>query len=634
MRLASYLLPVLLTYAAAASATGYGLDQLPRFDDVRLAPSGDHLLTLESDGEAYALKVRDLKTDQQVTAFAPARDQGYINWCAWANDTRIICSMRYYKGSGRIGHVIHTRLMAVNHDGSELLPLIPRAKNYDRRPPAYNAQVQDRVISWLPLEPENVMVQLNREDANRPSVYKLNIYTNRLSRKARARGKVRRWFANMEGDIKLAIGYRNDRTPVMYSFDGRLREFDDPIYRSEVPPAPLGFTADNRHVFMNMTNGTDRHGIYRVQVDDGQVVNEIFTDDDFDVFGSLVLHPETGEPVGVRYLKHHPEMVWFDDNLNRLFEHITSKLPGTRHQLMSSDRHYRHFVFYVYGGVSPAYYHYRLADDSLSLIGYDFPELPDQEVVDLEPVQYETRDGLQIPAYLATPKRAEGRVPTVLLPHGGPYDRDSARFDPWVQHLVQMGVAVLKPNYRGSVGYGEFFMQAGYKQWGQKMQDDLMDGLTWLVGEGVADPERVCVVGASYGGYTALVSAYKFADRVNCAVSMAGISNLEQMVERIYRFDLVRRNRERIQSSDQLRANSPYHQVADIDVPILLVHGKYDTVVRVKQSRKMAEALQKHGKNYRYIEQANGDHFLSSGEHRQEFFGEMAKFLNDHLAIN
>jgi dipeptidyl aminopeptidase/acylaminoacyl peptidase len=246
-------------------------------------------------------------------------------------------------------------------------------------------------------------------------------------------------------------------------------------------------------------------------------------------------------------------------------------------------------------------------------------------------VQYTTRDGVPIPAYLAKPEGA-GPFPTILMPHGGPYARDSAEFDAWTQFLVGHGFAVLKPNYRGSVGYGEAYMQAGYKQWGQKMQEDLMDGLDWMVQQGITDPQRVCIVGASYGGYTALVSAYKFADKISCAVSLAGISNLEDMVARIYSFDLVERNRERIQASAQLAENSPIRQVTSIDVPILLMHGNRDTVVRVRQSRKFAAALARHGKTFRYVEQENGDHFLSTTSQRDEFFSEMSRFLTEHLA--
>ncbi|MBM4203101.1 MAG: S9 family peptidase [Gammaproteobacteria bacterium] len=190
---------------------------------------------------------------------------------------------------------------------------------------------------------------------------------------------------------------------------------------------------------------------------------------------------------------------------------------------------------------------------------------------------------------------------------------------------------MLKPNYRGSVGYGELFMRPGFKQWGRSMQDDLIDGVDWLVKEGISDPDRVCVVGASYGGYAALVSAYRSSDRFRCAASLAGVANLDTMDRRSYDFDLVKRNRDRMQSGDQLRANSPYHHADDFVLPLLMVHGDEDTVVSVDQSRALAPELQAAKKPFSYIEQSGGDHFLSGGGQRREFFSHLGRFLDEHL---
>ena len=146
------------------------------------------------------------------------------------------------------------------------------------------------------------------------------------------------------------------------------------------------------------------------------------------------------------------------------------------------------------------------------------------------------------------PENSTGRrLPVIVFPHGGPYDRDSAQFDHWTQFFISQGYAVLKPNYRGSVGYGQAYMRAGFQQWGLKMQEDVMDGLDWLVAEGIADPNRICMVGSSYGGYMALVSSFKSVGRIRCAVSLAGMSDLTRTVSRIQRYDLVGRNRSRIQ---------------------------------------------------------------------------------------
>jgi dipeptidyl aminopeptidase/acylaminoacyl peptidase len=519
----------------------------------------------------------------------------------------------------------------VDLDGANRLWLVPPAKNFERRSVTFDAQIQDRVISWLPEDEEHILLQLNRDQANRPGVYALDIYTNELSRVKRARSKVRRWYATHAGDVKLAIGYRGGSEGVLYAVNGRrLKDFYRPEFNSEITPQPLGFAADLTSFYLSMTNGEDRHGIYRVDIQSGEVLETFYQDPKFDVFGRVILHPETGVAAGVSYVAHHPRQVLFDEDLARLFERMRARVPGSQMSVISTDAAYNKFVLYTYGAIAPRYYLYNHMDDSLDLIGADYPDLDDADVVDLQPVLYAAADGANIPAYLATPRKP-GPHPTVLLPHGGPYARDSAEFDAWTQLLVNQGFAVLKPNYRGSVGYGELHMQAGYRQWGLKMQQDLMDGLDWLVAQGIADPERVCMVGASYGGYTALVSAYKSADRIKCVVSLAGISDLEKTVQRIYDFDLQKRNRARIQSSAKIAENSPQRQVHAINVPVLLFHGDQDTIVRVKQSRDFAAALARHGKPHRYIEQPNGDHFLSYASQREEFFAEMVRFLSEHL---
>lgn len=626
------LLLCFLTLHASLSWAVHGLDQLPEFDDLDISSDGNHMLMVRSGGEYYDLVVKNLNSGSERTLFKGG-ERGLINWCRWGNDERIVCSLRFYIPAPQLGHVTRTRLMAINIDGSQQIMLIPKAKNRERWPQVWDAQVQDKVVSWLVQDKAHILVQLNRDAANRPSVYKLNIYTNRMARVQRPRGMVRRWYATHEGNVRLAIGYRNDREPVVYYVNGRvLREYTAPAYDSEIPPQPLGFSADEKEVYLSMTNGQDRHGIYRVDLKTGEVLGEVYRDPHFDVFGGIIMHPDSGEPVGVSYLRHHPEIVFFDERLKQLFKAIAQRLPGEQFGLISSDQGYRKFVLYSYGGISPRYYLAQV-DDKVRVreIGRDFPALSDPDIVDLEPVAYDTQDGLSIPAYLAEPE-GKGPFPTVLLPHGGPYSRDSAEFDPWTQYLVNHGFAVLKPNYRGSVGYGEAYMQAGYKQWGLKMQQDLMDGLDWLVDKGIADPERVCVVGASFGGYTALISAYKYAEKISCAVSMAGISDLEKMVDRMYSFDLAARNRERLQESRDLRANSPIRQAQRFAVPVLMLHGNQDTVVRVKQSREMAAALSRHDKEHRYVEQ-QGDHFLSTSSQLSEFFSEMEDWLKAHTAL-
>jgi dipeptidyl aminopeptidase/acylaminoacyl peptidase len=620
--------PVVLPLTARA-----GVDDLPLLDDASLSPDGAHLLSLRSNGEVYELAVRATPDGEDRVILAASHSPGLLNWCRWANNQRIVCSWRFSYAVPRVGPVTATRLFAVNRDGSHFLVLEADARNLVGRAPVYRPQIQDRIVSWRSDDDKHILVQLNRMNPNRPSVYRLDIENNTLTRVRKHRAQIRHWYADTSGVVRIGVGFRNGDLPVVFRVDGGVpRAYSNPAFESEVPPVPLGFSADGTEMYMNMTFGSDRHGIYRVRYGDGEVLDVVHQDPDFDVFGSLVQDPVTGRPAGVRYLRHHPHAVWFDQNLAAIFVDLERRLPGEHHQLLSTDEDYQHFLFHVYGGVSPGYFLVNRSTGLVTEVARDYPDLRDTEVRDTRPVEYAARDGKVIPGYLAVPdSRFKAPWPTVVLPHGGPYDRESARFDPWVQFLAERGFAVLKPNYRGSVGYGELFMQAGFRQWGRSMQDDLLDGVDWLVREGITDPARVCVVGASYGGYAALVSAYRFGDRFRCAVSLAGIANLETMVRRIYDFDLVKRNRDRVQSGDELRANSPHHHANDFVLPLLMVHGDQDTVVDVGQSRALAAVLHQANKPFQYIEQRGGDHFLSGGAQRREFFSHLGRFLDGYL---
>ncbi len=613
-------------------AFGYA-GELPKYLGFDLSPNGARLLMLVDGDKGYELTVLDLVTNEERLIYQPTPEDGLLNWCRWGNNERIVCSLRFYRGIWRAGQVIHTRLVGLDHDGANLITLVPGVRNVHRRDVRWDAQLQDRVIAWLAPDPEHILLQLNRDKPNRPGVYRLNIYSNTLTRIRSARSVVRRWYVGNDGKLLLALGYDREANPLMFRVEGpHLRSINSKAFTSELPPSPLGFSVDGKYVYLNTTNGGDRHGIYRVRMSDGSVESTIFEDPEFDVFGQLVLHPISGEPVGLRYLRHHPTAVWFDESFERMFAELAQALPGKHFNLESADSSYSKVVVTSYGGIAPSHYLYDRSSGNLRLLGYQYPELAHAFVADLEPVTYRARDGLIIPGYLALPENPNGgRLPVIVFPHGGPYDRDSAKFDHWTQFFVGLGYAVLKPNYRGSVGYGQTYMRAGFQQWGLKMQEDVMDGLDWLVAEGIADPNRACIVGSSYGGYMALVSSFKAVGRIRCAVSLAGMSNLKRMVSRIQRFDLVERNRSRIQYGPSLLLNSPLHQVRHIGVPLLIVHGDLDTIVGVRHSRELARALAVHEKPFEYLEQAEGDHFLSARRQRMEFFATMGRFLEAHL---
>jgi dipeptidyl aminopeptidase/acylaminoacyl peptidase len=268
-----------------------------------------------------------------------------------------------------------------------------------------------------------------------------------------------------------------------------------------------------------------------------------------------------------------------------------------------------------------------------------YPAIPDDQVGAIRFIEYEAADGLEIPGYLTLPPgvtEPKG-LPLVVLPHGGPAAQDTIGFDWWAQALASRGYAVLQPNFRGSTGYGLDFMEAGYGEWGRKMQTDLSDGVRWLAGQGVIDPSRVCIVGASYGGYAAMAGVTIDRGVYRCAVAVAGVSDLRRFVN----WSARQENRSDSQTvrywnrfmgveklNDRgLDALSPAHLAAGVDSPLLLIHGRDDTVVPIEQSRFMADAMRRAGKPTELIELSGEDHWLSRAETRQKMLAETVRFL-------
>jgi dipeptidyl aminopeptidase/acylaminoacyl peptidase len=270
-----------------------------------------------------------------------------------------------------------------------------------------------------------------------------------------------------------------------------------------------------------------------------------------------------------------------------------------------------------------------------------YPGLTEADLGEMKPYDYAARDGLRIPAYITLPPgRAPKNLPAVVMPHGGPDARDTLRFDWWAQFLANRGYVVLQPNFRGSAGYGRAFTEAGLQQWGLKMQDDITDGVKKMIADGIVDPKRVCIVGASYGGYAALAGATLTPEMYACSVSVAGVSDLPEMLSYERRTSgknsgAVRFWASRIGSADEdserLRATSPARQAARARAPIMLLHGENDTTVPIEQSEMMVEALQDAGKPVTFIKLEGDDHYLHLASTRLQMLRALEGFLAEHI---
>ncbi|MDZ4373724.1 MAG: S9 family peptidase [Phenylobacterium sp.] len=334
---------------------------------------------------------------------------------------------------------------------------------------------------------------------------------------------------------------------------------------------------------------------------------------------------------------------FFDPEDERAWRAIVKAYPGERVSLQSWSTDRQKIVVLVDSVTEgPAYALVDLNTKKASWLGGQYQELTPEDISPQRPVRFRAADGLELTGYLTLPRGRDPKaLPLIVFPHGGPAARDRPGFDWWAQGMASRGYAVLQVNFRGSDGLGSRLLEAGYGEWGRKMQTDLSDGVAHLASNGTIDPRRVCIVGASYGGYAALAGATLQSGVYRCAVSVAGVTDLRRQVayssargggstQRYWnRFLGVERR-----SDDTLTRYSPIAHAAAADAPILLIHGKDDTVVPLEQSRLMADALGRAGKPHELIVQKGADHWLSRGETRLETLTATMAFVEKHNPPN
>ena len=397
--------------------------KLPPVRGPSLSPDGSKAVMLGAINGTYHAVVRDLETNANRLLMAADPKQFLFNWCRFANNERIVCSIRSYVTlrAGRTSaeirrykdpRIVLTRLLAANVDGSDVLQLIPEAVSRTGRDLIWNAPNQDNVISWLPDEPAHIMVQLAREDRIKPTVYRLNIYTNKLSKVRRLHDAVVQWYADRDGNIRIGAGIRRLK-PVAFSLSGgKWNELDLSHLVGVNPPDVLAFAADGESVWVAANYGSATRGIYRVHERTGEVLETLAHDPDHDIYRNLHLHPTTLQPLMVHYDKDLHVVRWFDDELRRRVEQVAAVLPGKPSfvdAIAYDDAVNRLLIIAEGNGTLPTWYLYDHAAKRLDPRAYRGIGQP----VDAVLVRYESRDGAEIPAYLTLPgPRADGPYPT------------------------------------------------------------------------------------------------------------------------------------------------------------------------------------------------------------------------------
>jgi dipeptidyl aminopeptidase/acylaminoacyl peptidase len=622
-----------LSYASTSKElpiSAYG--NLPAFSQIELSPNGENLAVIRNNNGSLVLTVINLNTGKQKYLLQADNLDVTLNWHTWASNDVILFSAGYTSKTRTIKYT-ETRLYKYDLSLNDKMRLVVKPRT--SRNELY-AQFQDTIISSLPNKPNKILMSIAYDRANLPSVYEVNLKTNKRKRIKTAKSDIHHWYADQQGNVRIAQG--QDETKVFYRlYDTNGKKQRDlwsyEVFEKEVIHI-LGFDKNPNILFVRALNN-GKYAVFSVDLRGEQLSKKlILADEAYDVDGSLIYSPKTGAVIGLHHNGEDDNKTYWDKDYIRLKAGINKVLPEANNTIMSmSDDLQRYIVFSSSDKEPGSYFLGNRTKGTLTYVAGRYPQINESNYAAKKLISYQARDGLNIEGYLTTPKNAsQNKLPAIILPHGGPMARDYKGFDYWAELFANRGYVVFQPNFRGSSGYGYDFEMAAIEGWGKAMQDDLEDAAKWLQQHANVDASKMCIAGASYGGYAALMAAVKHGETFQCAASFAGVSDIELIVSKARYFtnkEIVRKQFG--EDSDQLEAVSPVNFAKNINIPILLIHGTDDKIVPVEHSRDMADELQDYDKDVKYLEIEGANHHLSVQKHRIDTLEAMVTFFNKHL---
>jgi len=451
------------------------------------------------------------------------------------------------------------------------------------------------------------------------------------------------WFVDADGEPLVREDFDNKKNlHNIWSFSDGERQL---LYTRDTDRPRInlvGLTPDYQQlIFSARTRAAEAPVFYGMSVADGTISEEILGDHTKDV--SRPLLDVNRVMYGVEFDGFSPSYEFFDERMTARVAQIQSALQGVSAKLIGWSGDFKRLVFFVSGSwTAGAYLMFTAGETEARLLGQQRDTIRQEDIAQVVIDSYPARDGLQIPALITARNEvaATGHAPLIVIPHGGPASHDRFGFDWMAQYFASRGYVVLQPQFRGSDGFGASFELAGNGEWGGKMQTDLDDGVLYLIDKGMVDPARVCIVGASYGGYAALAAGAFSPDMYKCHVSINGVSDLRKMLNDARRdhgndhwivgywedwYGATAKEREAID------ALSPTSHAESFRAPVLLIHGRDDTVVPIGQSKRMRKALRRAKRDVEFVQLKGEDHWLSSEETRVELLRIIAEFIEEHL---
>jgi dipeptidyl aminopeptidase/acylaminoacyl peptidase len=606
----------------AASAPGSGRIPLRDFfrnaqqSNFRISPDGKRLSFLQPHHNRMNVFVRPCAggTPVRVTDETERDVSTYL----WKGPNRIV----YIKD---VNGDENWHIVAVDADGRNLVDLTP----FDG--------VRAQIIDDCEHLDDEMIIGLNRRKREVFDVYRLDLETRQLMLLAENPGNITTWLPDHDGRIRVAVSKADAQTSMLYRADdkGPFQTVITTDFREGL--SPLFFDFDNRLIYATSNIGRDKNAIVRIDPATAREESVVFAHPDFDVF-TLEASRERKVLLYAEFTTWKRERKCLDPVREAIHRDLESQLPGYEVVVQSYDRDERMYVVGTWSDRSQGTrYLYDATTRKLVKLADIAPWLDESQLAEIKPISYSARDGLTIHGYLTLPRGGSRNLPMVVFPHGGPWARNAWGYIPDVQFLASRGYAVLQMNFRGSTGYGRAFWEAGFKEWGRKMQDDVSDGVKYAIAQGVADPARVAIYGRSYGGYAALAGLAFTPELYACGIDYVGISSLLTFMNTMppYWKHMRAMFHEMVghpeKDRDLLAAASPALHADRIRAPLFIAQGARDPRVNIEESNQMVAALQERGIAVDYMVKDNEGHTFQNEENRFAFFEAMERFLEKHL---
>mgnify|MGYP001162259916 FL=1 len=643
-------LTILAIFFSSFSFSDIPVEDFYKFDeffDISISPEGKYFAAKQrlEDEKRNGLIIIDRKTMMPINTIY--FDKGwYVNDYYWLSEERI--AIRKGKHFGGLKAPYSTGFFwAVNVDGSKGKMIQgdlskSRTSRVMRDDVGYS---YFEVVDLLDSDPKNILIAVYNKDF--PEIYKVNVYSGKKKKimtSPAERGSV---YTDTDGIIRAAFGENKNNENVFYY---RYSEEDEwerhgtfPYGEGVIQPIAFVNNSDKLWVKCSINNPVPGICIYNPET---YQLKEVYRNERVEPY-NLSFYPdslnnEDAEPelVLATFYDGKPKTIWFNEKnpLGKKKKALEKAFPGYRVSFGARTRDSKEIVVYVRSDKDPGgYYLFNTETNQLNSLGLDRrPWTKVNEMVESEPISYKARDGLEIHGYLHRPKGEKENLPMVVYVHGGPHGvRDYWTHDREAQYLANRGYAVLQINYRGSGGYGNEFLRKGFLHWGDKMQDDLTDGVEWAIKEGIADKERLCIYGASYGGYASMMSAARYPDLYKCAIGYVGvydvasftsIGNIPNYRAGASYLDTV------IPSDPETRKKfSPSEQANKIKAAVFLIHGREDKQAHFRNYQIMTKKFDQIGKPYKGMVKDGEGHGFYDRENTYELARELVSFLDEHI---